>query len=864
MIPRHLPFSLLVLCAIATVCLAADAPTPAVPALPLAASGKALQSVVISDHASKNTRQVADELAHYLGQMAGATFEVKPGDGTQGIVLGTLAEFLHPELAAGLTVRNVYDGREAYAIRTEPKRLLLIGAADLGVSHAAFRLLESLGCRWLFPAKEWEVVPSKPTLSIALTAGCEKGTGSEPLQTSPRATRPGEVPVPFSESLNETDRPAILARRIWWGYGFFDYDRGVKDYQAWARHNRMASSFTVSCGHAWQSIIAANQKLFDAHPEYLALTGGKRQGPQFCVSNAEVRKLALQYALDHFRRQPQTDMVSLETSDGSGHCECDACRRLGSISDRLFGLANEVAREVARRCPGKMIGLYAYNDHCEPPSFALEPNVYVQSTAGFIRGRYTFDELMELWPKRCRNMGFYDYLSVWLWDFDMPPGGRGANLKYIRQQIPRYVACGATSIDCESGNNWGVHGLGYYVANRLMWNPKTDVDALLADFFQQAFGLGAEPMRRYYQRLDPGNEPILSAHLLALALRDLAEAAKLAQARPDVQARLDQLKQYQHYVRLRWEHDRTADKDRRRDMVLAILTHVYRTRWSYMNHWEAMRNQWISDLSKQYGRTGWGSRDPWQGAWKVETPCSHDETERLFQDDLTYFQPEPIEEKTFSADLVPGGFKSDKPAATNQRFQGGARYAFFSPHGEPLELTITTGIIAWYRDRPEAAYTFSDGAGKPIAQGRLTQDGREHPLSIKVPQPGLYWLEFNDQAAGWGIAVPAGRPVCLALRRGGSAAHMGHMQRMYFYVPAGVRQIQYYWDGGPHEVFAPDGKLAASIATRGRFVTVAVPPGADNRVWSLGKLCLGRLWFFNVPNYLAASPDALLVPLEGR
>ena len=86
-----------------------------------------------------------------------------------------------------------------------------------------------------------------------------------------------------------------------------------------------------------------------------------------------------------------------------------------------------------------MVGLYAYNDHCEPPSFALEPNVYVQSTAGFIRGQYTFG---------------------------------------------------------------------------LLWNPKADVDALLTDVFQQAFGPAAAPVRRYYERLDPGNEPLVSEHLL--------------------------------------------------------------------------------------------------------------------------------------------------------------------------------------------------------------------------------------------------------------------------------------------------------------------------------------------------------------
>ncbi len=328
--------------------------------------------IVISDRASAHCREVAQELARYLDRITGGKFEIHSGDGSQGIVLGTLAEFPCPALAEGLRVRNSFDGKEAFAIRTEAKRLLLIGATEMGMSHAAFRLLEELGCRRFFPAKEWEVVPSKPTLTV---------------------------------ELNATDRPALLARRIWWGYGFFDQERCRKDYLAWARHNRMASSLEISCGHAWQTIIASNKKTFDEHPEYLALVGGKRQGPQLCVSNPQVRKLVAQYALEQFRREPQRDMVSLETSDGGGHCECDACQRLGHISNRVFGLANEVARAVAEKYPGKMVGLYAYNDHCEPPSFPLEPNVYVQSTAGFIRGRYTFKELMDLWPNALSKHG---------------------------------------------------------------------------------------------------------------------------------------------------------------------------------------------------------------------------------------------------------------------------------------------------------------------------------------------------------------------------------------------------------------------------------------------------------------------------
>ncbi|MCY2990839.1 MAG: DUF4838 domain-containing protein [Planctomycetota bacterium] len=298
----------------------AGAETPPVQ-VTLAHGNLAQLPIVVSARASDARRQVAAELADYLRRMTGAAFEVTAGDGTRGIVLGTLDEFPNPTLSPRLEIRNTYDGKEAFVIRTEADRLLLIGNTDVGVSHAAFRLLEHLGCRWFFPAKEWEIVPVHTTLTVAI---------------------------------DEADRPALLARRIWWGYGFFDWDRGLKEYQAWARHNRMAASMTVSCGHAWQTILDENRQTFDAHPEFLALVKDKRQGPQFCVSRPEVRKLAIEHALGHFEKHPESDMVSLETSDGNGHCECPECLRMGSISERVFGLANEAARVVAAKYPGKI------------------------------------------------------------------------------------------------------------------------------------------------------------------------------------------------------------------------------------------------------------------------------------------------------------------------------------------------------------------------------------------------------------------------------------------------------------------------------------------------------------------------------
>jgi len=281
-----------------------------------------------------------------------------------------------------------------------------------------------------------------------------------------------------------------------------------------------------------------------------------------------------------------------------------------------------------------------------------------------------------------------------------------------------------------------------------------------------------------------------------------------------------------------------------------------------MNHWEAARQAWLPKLAKEFDEPDWIDNGDPKRPWKNDDALDDDETERLFQEDLTRFQPQPLDEVVFSNDLVPSGLSSAKPAESQQGFQGNATYALWSSDGEPLELAVRTGAIAWYRDRPEAEWSLTGKAGKEIAGGRLPQDGEFHDLRLKTPGPGLFLFRFRDQNAGWSIRATAGMPVALVWEKGDSFSHFGHMQRMYFFVPKGVRKLHYYWKGGPHQVNGPTGEKRAEVETNGAFVTIEVPEGEDGHAWSFTKLALGRLWFFNAPNVLAASPDALLLPRE--
>ena len=796
----------------------------------LVTNGKALMPVVISANASGNTVAVAEELAGYLSKISGAKFAVEKGDGSRGIVLGTLAEFPNPALTKPLEIRNTFDGREAFAIHTEKDRVLLFGATDLGASHAAFRLLEHLGCRWFFPAKEWEVVPSTANLSV---------------------------------SLDETDRPRILARRIRHEYRAPTDPDSVrdesveKDFEALARHNRLGSSFRVPADYTFGSIIDDNQKLFAEHPEYRALEKGEREARQLCLSNPESRRLVIEWALRQLEKHPSREMVSMENLNHLGPCECENCAK-SSVSDRVFGLVNEVAKRV----PGKMVACFAFQYHGEPPSFRMEPNVYVQLRPNATYTRYSPAPMEErwaaLWPKACKNLGFEEFLLGW--DDDKLPGGDWANISQTKSKFVRYWKSGAMSLDGKRGNSWAVHGRGYYITDQLLWNPDASVETLLADFYDKAFGPGAAAMRRYYERVAPESEPVMSRGLVGEALRDVEEAARLAKDRPDVQARLDQLKHYLRYVQLRWQYDHEEDMPKRKELTVAMLTLGYRTRHEYMNDWAAMRVT-VADLAASlYKEPTWIFKNPAPKPWIVDTPVTKQKTEKWFREGLEYFQPTPVTDLKFSDDLVPVQFADSKPVTRLQSYVGPAYYALHSRTGEPIELEMTPAFFPGYRDRLPARWWLRDRATNIVAEGSMPRDGERRKVTMKVPRAGTYFFDANGEEPG--VLAKPDVLITMIKNRGRRDLYINHFQEMFFYVPKGARELQYFWSGYPHTLLGPDGKIIHECSVSDEVVVVTVPAGFDGQCWSLSYRALGHLWLFNAPNCLSASPGTLLLPRE--
>ena len=508
--------------------------------------------------ATSEQRRAVRELVQYVKQMSGATLTVEAAkNGATGCYVGLASSF--PWLKKDLKEL----GDEGFQISSGGKNIYLLAYKPLGVRHAVNSLLMDQGCRWFFPGQAWEEIPQKSTIEV----------------------KPSKQVPTYS-----------MGRTVWYGYS--SYAQPLREQAEWNYHNRMGSAAPVSIGHTGYGIDPV--KDFAAHPEWFALVKGQRKASKVCYSNPEVIQQMIKYAMN--QAAGGATSVSLTPADGLGYCECDKCfgtakggevkELKGSffatrpdgvlvctVSETLFNAVNIVAKAVGEKYPGVMLGCYGYSAYSHPPSFKLEPNVFIQTTTEYRRTPLSLEDQMDMWGKRARQVGIRGYWSVYQWDWDNPRVGKFIP-EVVQKDLQFYNLHNATAYNTEACNNWGARGLTYYVGSQLLWNVNADVKSVIKDFYEKAFGPAAVVMQRYYTRWygpsvsvlntvsvkgDNSNVKIgldefadynpktsmASKASLTAAFKDLDDAAKLVASQPKYLQRIDQLRMYAYYLLLR-------------------------------------------------------------------------------------------------------------------------------------------------------------------------------------------------------------------------------------------------------------------------------------------------------------------------
>ena len=826
-------------------------PEPDADEVALTIDGEPQLSIIIGESAGDEVQQAADELADYLYKISGASFEIVEDTGAFGIVVGELEDF--EELP--MTDVEFGDGtldREDYLMRTkEDHGLYLLGASPLAVRFAVWDLLYRLGHRQFFPTDTWEVIPDEDTLNIAV----------DTLERPDYYNR-------------EAPRTAMrIDKRPW----------AQQPWEDWQLRNRTTPNFTLSTGHVYDSVISANQDAFDNNPDYFGLVDGQRTSDaQPNVAHPDVQQIFVDYALDQFASNPGRHSVAMDPRDGPFWSESDASTAIGGPSEQAVFMANMVAEEVVDHYgDDKFVGMYGYSHHSPPPEIDAHPNVIVSLATAFIRGGYTFEEMLDGWSERANMIGIREYYSLWEWHYSLPGNGaRAADTEYLKEVIPHHHEKGARFINAESNNTWGGYGLGYYLASRMLWDvDEADrMDELIDDFLLKSFGDAKEPMGDFYALIDgsakdpliPDSPRQLNEDMVGRMYRYLEQARQLVADDDEARARIDDLILYTHYVELYRAFDNIAGSDRQQAFD-DLVSFTWRIRDRMMTENVEMTryidHEVRSDDNLQWG-AGYSQHEPADHHRVDEdTPFSDAEIVDILQSgiDNNELLDLDFEPWTDSGDVIPAGFAPDDRGAPGTiANRGDIEMVLHTDDGTLPELTLSAGHI--YDDRGPMQWDLVDDDGDYVDSGEVAPDEEDYVFDLSE-EPGTYRLSFTNTGQGflWDYE-PRGASLTI-LSGGVHELERNYYDRLYFYVPEDTDAIHLAGTllDGRYDFIDGDGVPVDvdDIDVDQGYTSVPVPAGQDGEVWSLEMTSFrADIRFLNVPGYAAFSPDELLLPVE--
>jgi hypothetical protein len=788
--------------------------------------------IVLPDQTGAELRAAIEDAASLLGEMTDTHFAVA-AEGSEGIVLLRSSSPAAPEDArAKLKDR----GNEAFVLRSDgTSRLLVVANGELGLRHGLYDYLERVGVRFYFPTKTWTIVPKRRTVTL---------------------------------TIDQLVAPAFRLRDFFGTGGFagalpVDPKREVPAlWERWKIRNRLGGDIRLG-GHSGEAFNEQNKAILAAHPEYLAEVDGKNvpwsYEAKLNVGNPDAVKLYVDWTVKRYVAQRKKDpegpdafAVSVEPADGHGFCNSPACRKIGNDSssgEQIFYVANEAAKAVRAEVPDGHVSLLAYFTHVLPPSFPLEPNVYVAVAPYDFQYTGLFPEtIIERWSHVLPRMSVYDY-----WCFpdrvsDQPVfDARSTAEPKIRFWQKNHVE----GLLAESTYGAGAMGLAWYVASRLLWEPSTDSAALYEEFYSTAFGRAREPMRRMLERW---RQFLLTRSEIAWSARDLADAADLARDDPAVRARIADYARYLEYLRLRLELQDAA-APARAAAAEALIEHVWSIYDSTMVHSYRLFQLTLAEVPSL--RAAWTTQPTVGNGWKTVQPISDDEALRRIALTAKTLKPISVAARSFTGPLVklPATAWSDMPASES------AQDVLL---GGPADLALASDqkeMVLSLNPMSESEVQLVDATDHVLFRVELERN-KWTDVHLPIASSAPLRLRVSVFRLGAFHVQPPKTPF-VTTRLSGSRNEP--VARAYFYVPKGTRRVAFF-DGPPLpanlRIRVSDSKgapAAVEMAEDDRVYLVDVPPGQDGKVWAMENV-IGNVIMLNVPQVFSFRRDSLMVP----
>ncbi|MFC2158123.1 DUF4838 domain-containing protein [Acidobacteriota bacterium] len=421
--------------------------------LSIVREGRSEYSIILYEKAGDIERRAAKELQKYLAEISGCTLEIirseDPAE-TPHILLASAGSFsgVYPNID-----REVLE-EDGFTISTEGKNLVLAGGTKKGVLYAVYTLLEDyLGCR-KFSANV-EYIPHEKTIDLP--------------------------------PIDRTDVPQIKHREVHMPDAFDDA------YADWHKldNRKVRNTEWGMWVHTFDDFIPPD-RYFQEHPEYFSEINGVRvPDAQLCLTDPDVFQIVVDGLKERMALKPNATYWSVSQNDTYYPCQCRECRELEKMYGGPSGAILHFVNRVAREFPRKVISTLAYQySRSAPRKITPEENVNIMlCTIELNRSRpiavdnlsASFRKDIEDWGKLTDNIILWDYVVQFRNLIDPFP-----NLRVLKPNI-RYFVDNNVRMMFQQGSGTlrsEFHELRTYIISKLLWNPESDVDAVLSDFIE--------------------------------------------------------------------------------------------------------------------------------------------------------------------------------------------------------------------------------------------------------------------------------------------------------------------------------------------------------------------------------------------
>jgi len=439
---------------------------------------------------------------------------------------------------------------------------VITGSNERAVLLAVYRTLFELGCRWIRPGKDGDLIPSKKL----------EPAGLDILVEEEASYRHRAVCIEGANDYQHVADIIDFLPKVGMNGYFVQFNVPHNFFNRWYEHqsNPTIPGETLSIedvehmwtlleeeifkrglmyhamGHGWTSIPFGIEGGWDSYSEeispeikqYFAEVNGKRElwnrpkDTNLCFSNPQVRNIMTDAAVAYCKEHPKLDYLHFWLSDGSNNnCECPGCRDtlpsdfyvmlLNELDEKLtaagldtkivFLLYHELFWEPEVEClhnPDRFVLMFAPGGRTYSKSFVEDNRRLSESEMPpFIRNKMKF---------RLSIPAILTHLSKWQAKFNGDSFDYDYHLMWDHMRDPGYYECARIlHEDMVNLDKIGLNGMvscqlqriayptcfPMYAMAKGLWDKTSLFEDVAKEYFQAAFGRDADVVRDYMRTL---------------------------------------------------------------------------------------------------------------------------------------------------------------------------------------------------------------------------------------------------------------------------------------------------------------------------------------------------------------------------